>query len=886
MLPHLKVLGHLPLRIADQIVRIERRKMKSEECKKLALSLLHADSVLEVEKILREQGFWDDPNAWRLLGDRDGNWATIGNQAARPEAALVEKLINSVDARLMNECLVQGINPESPKAPASMKHAISVLIDGADVSSASEASIAKWTSKKQLEQARHITLAVTGKMPKDGSACLTIVDSGEGQTPSKFPDTFLSIDKNNKLRIPFVQGKFNMGGTGALRSCTHGIQVILSRRNPAILTKWRGTGKAWDSNDPRDDQWGFTVVRREFPQGNAGEIRNSVFRYLAPVTSGTEKHQVLSFASDTLQLFPDDDRPYEREASYGTAIKLFEYDMKGFRSRALSELLPRLEVLLPNVALPIRMHECRGYGGKKGSYATNLVGLTVRLGENKGENLEEGYPTSVSFVVKGEAMTADIFAFKPGRDKNYRTVEGIIFSMNGQTHGYERKNFFQRAKVGMGRLANSLLIVVDCTHISVGARENLFMNSRDRLSDGELAKEIIESLEDSVRQHPGLRALRDKRVSEEIAERLQESKPLENILDSILKSSPSLTKLFVFGQRLNRPHRADIDTKTEGGGQGNQEGRGTFESKPHPTYFKFHKMKGGETLQRNSEQGRRCRIRFDTDASNDYFERTSFRGRYEVEVLDGPIAGIALNHSLTIHDGIANWSIKFPDDESDVGDTLTIQCTVTDDTLLEPLVNVAKITLIKFDEHDNGKKDGKRKGGASGGQNGEGGTGNIGKGGNASTQGLGNSGGIDMPRMVPVHRDDPIWVEQEFDDNTACTVINDGDDVQPKYVFYINVDNIFLLTDLKTAKGNAALRNKKFIWGNVLVGLALIHDSKLSKQKTIRHTAEDPTEMQETIGERVRKTTRALAPFLIPMIDYLGALTEDELFASAEGALE
>ena len=42
-------------------------------------------------------------------------------------------------------------------------------------------------------------------------------------------------------------------------------------------------------------------------------------------------------------------------------------------------LLYRLDLLLPGVALPIRLHECRGYGGHDGSFDTTLTGLGVRL---------------------------------------------------------------------------------------------------------------------------------------------------------------------------------------------------------------------------------------------------------------------------------------------------------------------------------------------------------------------------------------------------------------------------------------------------------------------------------------------------------------------------
>ena len=54
-----------------------------------------------------------------------------------------------------------------------------------------------------------------------------------------------------------------------------------------------------------------------------------------------------------------------REVSWGSAIKLYEYDMKGFRSHVLMKggLLSRLELLLPSIALPVRVHECRDYKG-------------------------------------------------------------------------------------------------------------------------------------------------------------------------------------------------------------------------------------------------------------------------------------------------------------------------------------------------------------------------------------------------------------------------------------------------------------------------------------------------------------------------------------------
>lgn len=854
--------------------------MKNDEIKDFAQALLHADSEEEVIAILRKVGYWDNPSVWRLCGDHDGNFATVGNQQARPEGALVEKIVNSVDARLLNECLVRGIDPESEGAPRSIRHAIAVLFDGKDQDSDDEGTIAEWPQKKQLEEAQKITLAITGNKPRQGMPCITIADKGEGQTPARFPDTFLSMHKSNKLRIKFVQGKFNMGGTGALKFCGRSsFQLIISRRNPAVLQQSKSQSIAIGTKNTRDDQWGITIVRRERPTEAAGQVRNSVFKYLAPIPAGDGLNEVLSFKSETLAIFPEENRPYVREASYGSVIKLFEYDTKGYGSQALMKggLLSRLEALLPQIALPVRVHECREYKGEEArSFANSLVGLTVRLGENRGENLEEGYPSSASFVVRQERMTAQIYAFKDNKAESYRTNEGIIFAINGQSHGAIPKTFFERSKVKMGRLAKSLLIVIDCTNMSVGAREDLFMNSRDRLSNGELRKQIEEELEHIVCHHTGLRALRERRRSEEIASRLEESKPLESILDSILKTSPTLSKLFIFGQRLNRPERAESEPQTNGGGQGSTEGGGSFEPKTEPTYFHFFKKKYGDQLIRTAEIDRRCRIKFQTDAQNDYFERAHMPGRYQVEVIDGPLEGTELSHSVTIHNGIANWSINLPADQVDVSDQLLIQCTVTDDTLLEPFVNVAQITIVPREEGTNFTKKGMRTSNVSGGETGTGGTGTSGKNGNSRGPGTAASGGISLPDITEVKRNDPVWVANDFDDVTACKVIEDGDEGQSTYTFYINVDNVYLKTEMKETDADVAIEKTKFIWANVLIGLALLHDAKSRPSITEEESG------AETVFSRIDRTTRALGPFLIPMIDHLGAITEDDVVHLAQ----
>ena len=78
----------------------------------LFYALLHAEHESDVDLILGRSGYLSDEGSWQPLGDIENNFATVGNQQSEPTAALVEKVINSMDAVLMLECFKKGIDPE------------------------------------------------------------------------------------------------------------------------------------------------------------------------------------------------------------------------------------------------------------------------------------------------------------------------------------------------------------------------------------------------------------------------------------------------------------------------------------------------------------------------------------------------------------------------------------------------------------------------------------------------------------------------------------------------------------------------------------------------------------------------------------------------------
>ena len=791
-------------------------------------TLMRADTEAEVIAVLEEAGYWDDTAVWRHLGDVENNYSIVGNQQSDAIAAMVEKIINGVDSRLLDACLLGAIDPTGPKAPETIRGAVAEFFDEGDKKSERAGRIAHWPDDKSRHEGRLLTIAATGNMPEQGAPSISVADGGEGQVPDAFPTTFMSLAKSNKFRIPFVQGKFNMGGTGALGFCGRsGLQLIVSRRNPALLDVGASA---------RDHEWGFTVVRREPPQGNQ---RSSVYTYLAPVNATDRDGGVLSFPAEQLAIFPDDTAKgrgaYLRETTHGALVKLYEYTWNGTKSNVVSSgegLLRRLDQALPELALPARIYECRAYGGHAGSYSTNLLGLSARLERDRAGKLEAGFPTGSILAVNGSKVRAHIYAFKKGEATGYRTWRNaVIFTVNGQAHASLPADFLTRRRVGMGYLRESLLVILDCSDIEGQAREDLFMNSRDRLRENPMSKQITEALETVLHDHPALRELQNRRRQEDIDERLSDDKPLADALSGILKSNPTLAKLFLDGTNISAPFPR----------KGTGTGEGPFDGKTYPTFFRFKGKHDGEKLTRDGHLGSRIRVQLETDAENEYFIRDLDPGEYSVYRLDRDHPELMSGCSITsLHDGIATLVAELPADAV-VGSELVLEIEVLDPSRFDPFTN-RLIVRVKSPGAPSGGPHKPPKG----------------------------NGGLALPKIKEVHENE--WNDYSFHtftESDALVVVQAGDDV---YDFYVNVDNKFLRTAHKDfPKDNPKMMTAKFVYANVLFGLAMLNGRT---QDTSSRDGKDDDAGPEA---EVARVSAQLAPVMLPMIDVVASLSPDDL---------
>lgn len=557
--------------------------------------LLHAEDESKADDILKRVGYGlDNESVWRPLGDMPNNRSVVTNQQTDATAAFVEKIVNGVDALLMAECLKNGIDPKGPAAPDGMTEAVSQFFGVRD------GLLANLSAKEQTELAKKLHIVVLGERALPS---YLIVDMGEGQTPDEFPNTFLSLIRENKVGIPFVQGKYNCGGTGALPFCgQHKMQLIVSRRQPNIPLR---------PGDTSRELWGFTIVRRM----KASATRPiSMYVYLAP--SG----KVPRFAADAVKVLPEDrssiaPRPYSVDLAHGTCVKLYNFQWKGGRGIATLEARYELERFLHSPCLPFRLSETRDY--KANYFSTTVSGVWSTIGSEDAPDdskVEAGFPAYADLDLRGIGrLPYRIAVFR--KSVNPRHVpHGVFFTVNGQVHGSVPSDFISR-HLKFDYLKDHLLVSIDCTAMDHSVREDFFMASRDRVRKNDIYEEVVARLKEVLKDHPGLRQLNAARRREEIEDTLGSEEETRNLFSELLKADPMLARLFGVGDRLI--------TKAGPGPEV------PFAGKKFPTYFRMTKSPSGG-LVKSCPVNLTCRVDFETDAVNDYFKRTDCPGSLTV----------------------------------------------------------------------------------------------------------------------------------------------------------------------------------------------------------------------------------------------------------------
>ena len=597
--------------------------MNSKDIKTLCLSIARSEDGKEVIKLLKNSSLWDEQNWKELGGSSDINThSVVGNQQSNPANALLEKLINCGDSSLMLKVKEKNLQPSDDSYPQNVKEAMENLFQVDD---------GHWinvgASQRTKIAEEFCGLVATGEKGRGAKPTFTVIDKAEGQNHTAFEDTFLSLTKNNKVKIPFVQGKFGMGSHGALPFCSEeGLQFILSKRNHLL-----GDG---------DGEWGFTLIRKFEP---TAEFRNSRWMYLMI------NEEIPHFEADDLNLFPGKyPEPYGGSFKYGTFVKMYNYDTSGMATNITLDLYNKLNTLLVNPVVPARFYERRP-GFNANSAETTLNGLNTRLDSDRSDVI--GYESGFNFNVEGQPFSGHIYAFNkinessgnPVDMKNYG--EGVLFTINGQTNGFLPRRFFSRGRLGFELIAKHLIVTIDCSEVSNKYVEKLFKSNREQLYENGFTEVLKREIEEYLKNDQGLKAFVNAWKQKEIERRSEDQTEFKEILSKLIKNKPFIAKILNLGGGLTNPFN-------EGGEEEVEE----FEASFFPTFFQL-KKKYLKDRPREIEETRKSRIEISTDAPNDYLTRSKDSGFFKLWINDKNITnetGVSLGGS----DG--KWFITIP----------------------------------------------------------------------------------------------------------------------------------------------------------------------------------------------------------------------------------
>ena len=576
---------------------------------KLFKSIYFAKDEFELQEFIDNNSEIFENKNWKPLGGNDSNYGVVKNQQSNPIAALIEKTTNSIDALLTKKCLERGIDPKSSDSPKSMEEAIKVFYPNHN-----------WDIPSfRKQQAEEIQIIADGKGPRNQKnqhpTSVIIYDNGEGQHPEDFENTFLSLLRGNKNQVHFVQGKYNMGGSGAIVFCgKKRYQLIASKR-------FDNTG-----------DFGFTLIR-EHPKTESDQSKETWYEYL--LIDG----KILSFSIDSLDLGLE-----KRFFKTGTIIKMYSYQFPKGYSGFAQDLNQSINEFLYSPALPMLTKDIKKRYPNNKVLTNDLFGLKRRLKKENDLYLSDDFSESYEDEIFGK-MKVSCFVFKTKvRDYDLKKTKeeiqrryfkngmSVMFSMNGQVHGFYTSEFITRS-LKLNLLKNHLLIHVDCTNMKYEFRKELFMASRDRLKGGDETQQLRHYLAKKL-------SAKDGRLSEiqkfrKQAVDVDTSASTNQLIKNFTKNLPLNSDLVrLLGDTFKLDAKKEKKDPQKSKKSKTKKEEVSFDPKRYPTQFRINSKAKGETEAIKVPINGEKTIRFTTDCDNDYFDRTDDPGEMRIAILN------------------------------------------------------------------------------------------------------------------------------------------------------------------------------------------------------------------------------------------------------------
>jgi hypothetical protein len=404
---------------------------------------------------------------------------------------------------------------------------------------------------------------------------------------------------------------------------------------------------------------------------------------------------------------------------------------------------------------------------------------------------------------------------------------GVYFTLNGQVHGDLPANFITSG-LRFDCLSGYLMVSVDCTEMNQLVREDFLMASRDRVRRNEVYDEIHGTLKDELKEHPGLKLHNALRKKKRLDKTLEDEDKAAEYFQEILKGDPTLSSVLGAGGHVISSTGPTDDPVP-------------FNGRKFPTYFRILK-EPKDGLVKMCPLNRTVRIDFETDASNDYFERADCPGSI---TFDPPNLCVTSN----LWNGKFSTKFQMPYD-ANVGDVIITSGAVSDierDTKGKPFY--FQFTMKGAPEVDAPNPPAaNRKHGQK-----------------ANNSGARTAPVLAVPKIKEVRRgewNDPFY---KFNEHSSVKISNDAE--TGGYDFFVNVDNQYLINELHRAKEEEkALIKHWFVYGIVLAGLGMLGESERLRTDIKSEEEEEKDEASSDDLSIVGKFCAGVAKVIVPII--------------------
>ena len=560
----------------------------------LCYAILRAESEEAVTAILEEHLDSVGAIEWRPIDGRETNFNVTTNQAATGGKALTELCTNMVDAILLRKAYEQGIDPESPKAPQSVIAAVKDLVKLQGAPSGILAEVDDASYLRAFGE-HNLVIGVTSERKQGSKPNFTFVDAGEGQRGQDFPETFLSLSSGRKSKIPFVQGKYNMGSAGVLSYCgRRWYKLIISR--------------PYD----RSTDWAWTLVRRRPGEGMP------IAEYLV-IDGAIPEFSIQRILPFVLRSGEADAKVARND---GTIVKLYGYELGS--TADFRRVREELNENLVSTILPFRLMDFRVKPSRTGRRAQGVDERTAsgmefllrRLDEEAEADADElaGEPIQIANVSDPELGSITLTAIPlpkviPGWLAPRRNIMRVYHAVNGQVQFKQSRGYLTDCR--LPGLKDRVVIIVDASELKESAHNDIWKGDRENIRKTSVGMRYLEIVQENIRGSDTLRAYQDRVASEETEQAAEQTQA--ELFQSIVRSDPSIAQLL--------PGGATVQLQRQGRGSDDEDWQGNYS----PTFVRL----SARSLRESGidiELDDRRRVAFETDATNDWLLRPDSRG--------------------------------------------------------------------------------------------------------------------------------------------------------------------------------------------------------------------------------------------------------------------